>query len=79
VLCNRVSIVRFALPSLLILAIAVGANPARSQEYNWNGFSVYAGIGVSKMDADVSISDETTYSVRDGPANLHSTLSGFSA
>jgi hypothetical protein len=63
VLCNRVSIVRFALPSLLILAIAVGANPARSQEYNWNGFSVYAGIGVSKIDADVSISDETTYSV----------------
>lgn len=59
---SRVSTLNLCSSLLLCAAFTAVSNPADAQQrYNWTGFSAYAGIGAAKLDADVSVYDESWY------------------
>lgn len=58
---SRVPIVNFSAAFISLAALTVTGTSATAQTYDWSGFSVYAGIGAGRLDADVTVHDETRY------------------
>lgn len=58
---SRVASVNFSAALISLAALTVTGTSATAQTYDWSGFSVYAGIGAGKLDADVTVNDESHY------------------